>query len=102
MSSYWLNDWWCKWWSVASLFYYHYLRHNSKYDFLLFLFRHNSVPFVPEIVGIETFEGLALHSHCYRYPKTFENKKVLIIGSGPSGMDIVFEFGHITEKVCMN
>lgn len=69
-----------------------------NFDAVIVANGHNSVPFVPEIVGIETFEGLALHSHCYRYPKTFENKKVLIIGSGPSGMDIVFEFGHITEK----
>ena len=53
-----------------------------------FLHRHFFEPQTPDINGLDNFPGPVLHSHLYRTSHAFTNKKVLIVGSGPSGIDI--------------
>lgn len=48
-------------------------------------------PNTSSIVGLKTFTGEIIHSHDYRSPKKFEGKNVLIVGAGPSGIDISLE-----------
>ncbi len=57
-------------------------------------------PNLPNIPG--TFEGEFLHSNQYKNPSIFEGKKVLIIGAGNSGCDIVVDAVHRAEKVHMS
>ena len=45
-------------------------------------------PNIPEILGTETFPGKILHCHSYRKPEDFSDKIVMIVGAGPSGLDI--------------
>ncbi len=57
-------------------------------------------PNIPNIPG--NFEGELLHSKDYKDPSIFEGKKVLIIGAGNSGCDIVVDAVHRAQKVDMS
>ncbi|XP_031628583.1 senecionine N-oxygenase-like [Contarinia nasturtii] len=49
----------------------------------------NSSPRIPKIKGVTEFKGKIMHSRSYRKPDKFNGECVLVIGSGPSGKDIV-------------
>ncbi|AZQ61685.1 NAD(P)/FAD-dependent oxidoreductase [Flammeovirga pectinis] len=55
-------------------------------------------PKIPKFEGVENFKGEQLHSINYRNPKQLKGKKVLIIGGGNSGAQIVSELSK-TNKV---
>ncbi|KAG5891240.1 hypothetical protein JTB14_004355 [Gonioctena quinquepunctata] len=61
-----------------------------------------SVPSVPSFEGIDIFQGPVIHSHNYRKPDVYNNKKVLIIGAGPSGLDIGKLVAAVAEKVTLS
>lgn len=54
-------------------------------------------PFIPKINGIETFKGLQIHSANYKNAQPFKNLKVLVVGEGNSGAQIVAEVSKITN-----
>lgn len=43
-----------------------------------------------------------MHSHDYRVPEIFSGKKVLVVGAGPSGMDIALEITSVSPKVILS
>ncbi|KAF2293886.1 hypothetical protein GH714_005441 [Hevea brasiliensis] len=51
----------------------------------------NGKPFIPEIPGMDSFPGEVVHSSAYKCGSGFENKQVLVVGSGNSGMEISFD-----------
>ena len=53
-------------------------------------------PFFPPITGAEKFEGLQIHSSNYKNPAELLGKKVLIIGEGNSGAQILSEVSRYT------
>lgn len=58
-----------------------------------------SAPNVPEIPGRSTFGGVVLHSADYRRPQPFAGKRVVVVGGGNSGAQIVadlFEGSSVT------
>ncbi|XP_056169216.1 probable indole-3-pyruvate monooxygenase YUCCA10 isoform X2 [Syzygium oleosum] len=58
--------------------------------------------FVPEVEGLGSFGGKAMHSTEYKNGKEFAKKKVLVVGSGNSGMEIALDLadhGAITSIV---
>lgn len=50
-----------------------------------------SNPFIPKILVIDTFKGLQVHSADYKNANQFTNMKVLVVGEGNSGAQIVAE-----------
>ena len=54
---------------------------------------------VPEIPGIQSFPGLCLHSHNYRTPKAFKNKRVVVFGTSASGFDLSRELSSNANTV---
>lgn len=46
---------------------------------------------LPEIEGLEEFEGPVVHTSCYKTGGVFRGKKVLVIGCGNSGMDVCLD-----------
>jgi putative flavoprotein involved in K+ transport len=54
-----------------------------------------SKPFIPDYEGREVFQGVQLHSAYYRSPELFRGKKVLIIGGGNSGAQILAEVSEV-------
>ena len=60
---------------------------------------HFSTPSFPHYRVSEKFQGKQIHSHDYRRPENFEGKNVLVIGAGPSGIDITQEIAKCASKV---
>lgn len=60
------------------------------YDAVIIANGHYSVPIIPSVQGIETFNiahpSVIQHSKMYRSPDSFAGKKVIVVGSGPSGL----------------
>ncbi len=56
-----------------------------------------SEPNIPEFKG--QFDGDVIHSSKYKNSSIFEGKKVLVIGAGNSGCDIVVDAVHRAKKV---
>jgi cation diffusion facilitator CzcD-associated flavoprotein CzcO len=55
---------------------------------LVFATGFNRLPVTPEVPGVEDFEGYVSHSAAYRGSTQFKDKKVLVVGTGSSGMDL--------------
>lgn len=54
-------------------------------------------PFVPEVPGRERFGGIQLHSAAYRSPGPFRNKRVLVVGGGNSGAQLLAELSRVAD-----
>ena len=53
----------------------------------------------PDIAGIETYEGHKIHSARWDHEYDFADKKVAVIGTGASGVQIVPELVKVAESV---
>jgi len=60
---------------------------------------HYAAPRVPELTGMSEFPGFMMHSHNYRKPEFFRNKKVAVIGTAASGIDLTFEIASLAQSV---
>uniref|UniRef100_A0A8R1DNC3 Flavin-containing monooxygenase n=1 Tax=Caenorhabditis japonica TaxID=281687 RepID=A0A8R1DNC3_CAEJA len=47
------------------------------------------------------FKGRILHSHDYREAEDFKDKNVVIVGAGPSGIDITLQVAQTAKKVTL-
>lgn len=50
-----------------------------------------SIPVMPTLPGIDTFNGELTHSSAYRNPTPYHGRRMLVIGSGSSGMEIAHD-----------
>src|SRR5690606_22945429 len=58
-----------------------------------------SQPFIPEYAGREHFQGIQLHSADYKNAELFTNKKVMVVGGGNSGAQILAEVSQVAETL---
>lgn len=65
----------------------------------LWICSHEEVPFIPQLEGASLFQGLQIHSKRYRHPSHYLNQNVLIIGLGPSGIDIALQISPTVKTV---
>lgn len=56
-------------------------------------------PYIPDYPGSALFGGVQLHSADYRNPLPFEGKRVLIVGGGNSGAQILAELSRVAETI---
>ncbi|CAL1544597.1 unnamed protein product [Lymnaea stagnalis] len=63
---------------------------------------HHSVPYVPEIPGLDNFKGLVMHSHSYKDAGLFHGKRVVILGLGNSAADIACDLARGSEQVYLS
>lgn len=61
--------------------------------------RRFSKPKLPQIPGMETFTGNQIHSHNYRRNTPYEDKRLLVVGVGTSGLEISLDCSKVTKKV---
>ncbi|MEX1192612.1 MAG: ArsO family NAD(P)H-dependent flavin-containing monooxygenase [Brumimicrobium sp.] len=52
-------------------------------------------PFIPVIPGLDNFNGEQIHSSKYKNQKPFEGKKVLVVGGGNSGAQILADLDKV-------
>ncbi|XP_055597164.1 senecionine N-oxygenase-like [Uranotaenia lowii] len=72
---------------------------SESFDYVIVSNGHYFEPLTPGYEGLEIFEGTQLHSHNYRSPSIFQDRKVLIIGAGPSGKDLIFAAAKYAKNV---
>jgi putative flavoprotein involved in K+ transport len=58
-----------------------------------------SKPFIPVYPGSPQFAGQQLHSAHYRNPQAFAGKRVLVVGGGNSGAQILAEVSTVAETL---
>jgi len=58
-----------------------------------------SRPEIPEIEGIERFEGVSFHSSRWRHELDLSGKRVGVIGTGASAMQFVPEIAPVVERL---
>ena len=52
-------------------------------------------PQMPQIEGMDSYEGALLHSRDFKHPDQVKGKRVLVVGNGPSGTDIAIAAGAV-------
>lgn len=57
---------------------------------------------IPEIQGLDTFTGRAIHSKDYSGPEDFRGKKVLVVGAGNSGVDIASDAAFHADEAWLS
>lgn len=75
---------------------------TEQFDAVMVCNGHYHTPLNPQIPGIDTFKGDQVHSHDYRKPDPFKGKSVVVIGAGPSGMDLTLEISSVAKQVSMS
>jgi hypothetical protein len=58
-----------------------------------------SNPFIPDYPGREQFAGVQLHSAHYSDPTPFAGQRVMIVGGGNSGAQILAEVSKVSETL---
>lgn len=53
-----------------------------------------SNPYTPRISALDGYTGQMIHAHDYGSPEPFNGQQVMVVGNGPSGMDISIEIGQ--------
>ncbi|KAL4913137.1 hypothetical protein BDW62DRAFT_170318 [Aspergillus aurantiobrunneus] len=74
---------------------------TSSYDAVVAASGHFDVPYLPDIPGIiswnESYPGAITHSKFYDSPTPFSDKKVIVIGSSASGLDIGNQINKVSK-----
>lgn len=63
---------------------------------------HEWKPFVPEIPGLGSFTGRAIHSRDYHSTSEFDGKRVLVVGAGNSGVDIASDAAAVADEAYLS
>ncbi|MCB8913081.1 NAD(P)/FAD-dependent oxidoreductase [Rhodococcus rhodochrous] len=58
-----------------------------------------SQPSIPQIPGLESFEGTSFHSAQWRHDHNLDGEKVAVIGTGASAIQFVPKIANDTEKL---
>lgn len=62
-----------------------------------------SHPIIPPVPGLERFGGQVLHARDYHTPQPFAGQRALVVGAGPSGVDIALELAaHAALPVALS
>jgi cation diffusion facilitator CzcD-associated flavoprotein CzcO len=74
---------------------------TRTYDAVVVASGHFTVPYLPDIQGIETWDktypGIISHSKFYDTPETFRDKKVVVVGNSASGLDIGAQINQVSK-----
>ncbi|XP_063937644.1 flavin-containing monooxygenase FMO GS-OX-like 2 isoform X3 [Daucus carota subsp. sativus] len=75
------------------------LTREEAFDAVVVCVGHHTEPRVANFPGIEKWPGKQIHSHNYRNNKPFRDQIVVVIGAGPSAMDISIEIAKVAREV---
>ena len=72
---------------------------TELYDFVMACNGHLCEPNIPKVAGLDIFKGKVMHSHDYKDFHGFENKRVIVVGTGSSASDVACELSHHASQV---
>ncbi len=59
---------------------------------------HFAAPRVPQLDGADAFPGTQMHSHNYREPSAFRDRRVALLGTSASGLDLSREIAGVAAR----
>ncbi|XP_048375332.1 flavin-containing monooxygenase FMO GS-OX4-like [Sphaerodactylus townsendi] len=77
-------------------------RVSEHFDAVMVCTGHYSVPYIPPIPGLDSFQGCLLHSHSYRCTEPFAGLTVLLVGAGASGVDLALQLSPVAARVVLS
>ncbi|KAF8791269.1 flavin-containing monooxygenase 5-like [Argiope bruennichi] len=75
---------------------------SDTFDCVCICIGHHVFPHEPTFPGQEEFEGKILHTHSLKKVDGFEDKRVVVVGVGNSGMDAAVELSAVAKKVYLS
>ncbi|XP_059157696.1 flavin-containing monooxygenase 5-like isoform X2 [Physella acuta] len=75
---------------------------SEIFDGVLVCSGHHADKYVPTFPGLSKFKGQVVHTHDYRKPDGYDDKRVLIIGFGNSGGDVAVELSRKASQVFLS
>ncbi|KAG5891245.1 hypothetical protein JTB14_004359 [Gonioctena quinquepunctata] len=75
---------------------------TKTYDAIMICNGHYNDPVIPEIPGQKNFSGTIEHSHSFRSPESYQGKKVVVVGAGPSGLDLTLQVSKVAQHVAFS
>lgn len=72
------------------------------FDGVMICSGHHVYPIIPKFLGQEEFKGTIIHTHSYKKPAGFEDKRVVVVGVGNSGGDVAVELSNIASQVYLS
>ncbi|CAB4424406.1 unnamed protein product [Rhizophagus irregularis] len=72
---------------------------EEVFEYVMVCTGHHRYPRLPKYIGMDKFVGKQMHSHFYRKPGDYDNKRVIVVGCGNSGMDIAVELSGVASQV---
>lgn len=75
------------------------VKFTNIYDGVMVCTGHHTFPHYPSFEGLEDFQGTVKHTHSLKTDKGYEDRNVLVIGIGNSGVDAAVELCKVSKKV---
>ncbi|KAL8177982.1 UNVERIFIED_CONTAM: Cyclopentanone 1,2-monooxygenase (CPMO) [Gekko kuhli] len=77
---------------------------SSVFDGIMVCTGHHTNAYLPlhSFPGIEKFKGRYFHSRDYKDPSEFVGKRVIVVGTGNSGVDIAVEISQTASQVFLS
>lgn len=72
---------------------------QEKFDAVFVCNGHDSNPYIPDIAGMDEFEGRKLHSKWFRFEEHFDGLRVAVLGCHFSGEEISMNVAKYAKKV---
>ncbi|KAL4715947.1 hypothetical protein ACJJTC_013247 [Scirpophaga incertulas] len=72
---------------------------SEECDFVVVSNGEFSTPIWPKFEGQEAFKGKMIHSHDYKDPEDYRDRRVLVVGAGPSGLDLAMHLSNVTSRL---
>ncbi|KAK9076006.1 hypothetical protein SSX86_004336 [Deinandra increscens subsp. villosa] len=93
----------CHFWRVVTVSKTDLTRSETEYmcQMLVVATGENAEGVVPEIDGLEEFSGEVIHVKDYKSGKSYNGKKVLVVGCGNSGMEVSLDLSNHNAKPSM-
>lgn len=70
---------------------------DAAYDAVVVANGHFNTPYIPDVTGIEVwneaYPGTISHSKFFRNPNAYSGKKVIVVGTAASGLDVTNQVG---------
>lgn len=72
---------------------------TNVYDGVMVCTGHHTFPYYPQFEGLDDFQGTVRHTHMLKTDRGFEDRNVLVVGIGNSGVDAAVELCRVAKKV---
>ncbi|KAG6013751.1 hypothetical protein E4U54_006370 [Claviceps lovelessii] len=74
---------------------------RETFDAVVVANGHYATPFVPDIKNLASFHdahpSVVIHSKNYHSVDAFAGKKTLVVGNGPSGLDVAYQINRVSK-----